>query len=54
MKEQAKHIVREEVVLEKFEGDPADGKLLERITLVNGEITKREVFDEETPKEVNN
>jgi hypothetical protein len=36
--------VDEHAVLEKFEGDPADGKLLERITLHNGEIVSRETF----------
>lgn len=39
-------IVKEEAVLEKFEGDPADGLLLERITLLNGEITKHEFFED--------
>lgn len=33
------------VVLEKFEGDPADGILAERLTIVNGEIVEHEVFD---------
>lgn len=37
--------VDEHVVLEKFEGDPEDGKLVERITLLNGEIINQESFD---------
>lgn len=38
-------IVEERVVLEKFEGEPAEGKLLERITLVNGELVAHETFE---------
>lgn len=34
--------VEEKVVLEKFDGDPADGKLIERLTVLNGKIIKRE------------
>lgn len=44
--ERAKVIVREEAVLEKFEGQPEDGNLLERITIVDGEITKHEFFED--------
>lgn len=46
MDDKAEVIVKEEAVLEKFEGDPADGLLLERITLLNGEITKHEFFED--------
>lgn len=42
----AKVIVREEAVLEKFDGEPEDGILRERITLVDGELVKHEFFDE--------
>ena len=44
--EKAKVVVREEAVLEKFDGEPEDGLVRERITLVNGEIVKHEFFDE--------
>lgn len=44
--EKAKVIVREEAVLEKFEGEPEDGVLLERITIVDGSITKHEFFED--------
>lgn len=43
----AKTVVREEAVLEKFDGEPEDGVLRERITLVNGDIVKHDFFDEE-------
>ena len=46
MDDKAEVIVKEEAVLEKFEGDPNDGLLLERITLLNGEITKHEFFED--------
>lgn len=42
-------ITKEEYVLEKFWGDPADGKLYERITITDGEIVSVETFD--SPKE---
>jgi hypothetical protein len=45
-KDKAKTVVREEAVLEKFEGEPEDGILAERITLVNGAITKHEFFED--------
>lgn len=44
--EKAKVVVREEAVLEKFDGDPSDGVVRERITLVNGSIVKHEYFDD--------
>lgn len=44
--EKAKVVVREEAVLEKFEGTPEDGVLLERITIVDGEITRHEFFED--------
>jgi hypothetical protein len=43
--EVAKVVVREEAVLEKFDGEPEDGVLAERITLVNGEVIKHEFFE---------
>lgn len=43
--EVGKHIVREEAVLEKFNGEPEDGDLAERITIVDGKITKHEFFE---------
>lgn len=44
----AKMVVREEMVLEKFDGeqDDPDKVLRERITVVDGAIVKQEVFDE--------
>lgn len=45
--EVVKSIIREEVVLEKFDGDDDDTKvLLERITLVNGVKTGHEFFED--------
>lgn len=44
--EKAKIVVREEAVLEKFDGDAHDGVIRERITLVNGDIVNHEFFDE--------
>jgi hypothetical protein len=38
--------VREDVVLEKFEGTPEDGVLLERVYLTDGIITKHEFFED--------
>lgn len=38
-------VVKEEVVLEKFNGDPEDGDIAERIVLVNGEMVSHEVFE---------
>lgn len=43
-------VVMEQVVLEKFDGDPEDGKLTERITVVDGKIVSREVFDSAEPQ----
>lgn len=37
--------VTENIVLEKFEGEPEDGILLERVHLTDGVITKHEFFD---------
>lgn len=44
----AKMVVREEMVLEKFDGeqDDPDKVLRERITLVDGSLVKQEWFDE--------
>lgn len=39
-------VVKEEMILEKFDGEPEDGILAERITVVNGEIVKHEVFED--------
>lgn len=44
--EKATLTAREEAVLEKFDGEPEDGILRERITIVNGEIVQHEFFDE--------
>lgn len=44
MNEVARMVVTEEVVLEKFEGTPEEGKLLERIYLTDGVMTKRQYF----------
>lgn len=38
-------IVSETTVLEKFDGDPADGRLVERITIVDGVKVAHEFFD---------
>lgn len=43
MKEKAKVIVKEQIILEKFEGDA----LVERVYLTNGIIDKTEKFDKE-------
>ena len=40
-------VAEERVVLEKFDGDPADGRLVERITIVDGELAAHEYFDPE-------
>lgn len=39
--------VDETLVLEKFEGDPSDGKMIERLTVLNGEIINKETFNRE-------
>ena len=45
--EVVKHVIREEVVLEKFDGDdPETQTILERITLVNGVKEKHEFFED--------
>lgn len=43
-----KTVVREEAVLEKFDGEAGteEAVLRERITLVNNELVKHEFFDE--------
>lgn len=38
-------IVEERSILEKFDGEAADGRLVERITIVDGEIVAHEYFD---------
>lgn len=45
MEEVGKVVVREDMVLEKFEGEPEDGVLLERVYLTDGLITKHEYFE---------
>lgn len=47
--EKAKVVVREEAVLEKFDGeiDDPDRVLREKITLVNGELVSHEFYDEQ-------
>jgi len=47
MEEIAKVIVREEIVLEKFDGEGPGAVLRERAFLVDGVIESREFFDEE-------
>ena len=42
----AKVNVREDIVLEKFEGEPEDGILLEKVYLTDGVITKHEFFED--------
>lgn len=37
--------IQEEVVLEKYEGEPDPENLVERITLINGEIVKHELLE---------
>jgi len=44
--EVGKVIVKEEAVLEKFDGEVSDGVLAERIFLTNGVRTKHEVFED--------
>lgn len=44
--EVARTVINEEAVLEKFEGNPEDGIILERITLVNGVKIKHEFFED--------
>ncbi len=38
-------------VLEKFDGPAEDGRLVERITVVDGEIAAHEFFDPDAPEE---
>lgn len=42
MKEETKFQIDEEIVLEKFEGDPTPENLVERVYLKNGKIVKIE------------
>lgn len=44
--EVARVTVREDAVLEKFEGEIEDGVLLEKIYLTNGIITKHEFYED--------
>ena len=44
--EVGKIVVREDAVLEKFDGEVSDGVLAERIFLTDGVITKHEVFED--------
>ena len=44
--EVGKVIVKEEAVLEKFDGEISDGVLAERMYLTDGVITKHEVFED--------
>jgi hypothetical protein len=46
IEEEARFTVREDIVLEKFEGEPEDGVLLERVHLTDGVITKHEYFED--------
>lgn len=44
--------VTEEAVLEKYDGDPPDGRLVERITVRDGVVVSRETFDTEDTEEI--
>lgn len=44
--ELGKVVVREDVVLEKYDGEVSDGVLVERIFLTDGVKTKHEVFED--------
>ena len=39
-----KVVVREETILEKFDGEPDDGILVERVYIINGRVEKVETF----------
>jgi len=45
MNESTEARVDEHVLLEKFNGDPADGDVIERIEILNGTIVKREYLE---------
>ena len=45
--EEGTAVVKEEMVLEKFDGEGDDAVLRERISLVDGAIVNHEFFDEE-------
>ena len=45
MNDEVPMVLSERVVLEKFEGDPADGRLLERVVIVDGEVVERETYE---------
>lgn len=42
-----KLVVKEEVVMKKFDGEVEDGILREQITIVDGVVIKHEYFDED-------
>ena len=42
--EESTVVLEERVVLEKFDGDVADGRLVERITVVDGDVVEHETF----------
>ena len=45
--DKAKVIIDEKIVLNKFEGDPEAGILLETVYLTNGVITQHDYFDDD-------
>jgi hypothetical protein len=46
MNEDVKVIIREDVLLEKFDGDPEDGNVVERVYLTDGVMTKHEYLED--------
>ena len=42
--EESTVVLEERVVLQKFDGDVADGRLVERITIVDGDVVAHETF----------
>lgn len=44
--DKARAIVREEIVLNKFEGPEDDGIIVETVYIVNGNIEKHEFFED--------
>lgn len=39
-------VLKEEVLLEKFDGDPQDGNVVERVYLTDGVMTKHEYLED--------
>ena len=51
MDDTAELVIEERTVLEKFDGDPGEGRLVERITIVDGETVAHEYFTPDDPQE---